>query len=451
MMSSNETGSCSDSESRYMRFLKETFQRAIGMPLPKIPMNEGELIPLDDKSEKCLLYGSKVAAQNPYLIQGGIGEFIRKSQEGYFLIGFWGHGINSHAFYYSRVDSWSKVFLRLGYGGGYMDNALEAKYIKDFLIRYFDFENKIQSHVKKLIVIESMMEGLYKAILPNGEEYEIRESLLRKPNFEDRFGHLLKEPTVARIMDNIPHSFRGYAGDPESELDVAFLLGLVLDYLPFRLVVTIINDAFPDCEGFDPVTGAPVRIELEILSRNYMMHGHPNKGCHYIVCWRDNWPESGIKVISLEDIIYKNNLDGKCFIFIPKPGSLREQLHDLKERDAEVYQVVNYFLNDVLERIFQKYKGTRIDDRLTKHFSVRAANGKGIFGIYPHGKLVCLNVNEFIKRFGDNIAESAKVFRETIWAIKILRSTKDADRAGEALDVFLDAISKEKRGKHINK
>ncbi|TRZ48889.1 hypothetical protein D4S03_09075 [bacterium] len=431
-----------------MKFLKETFQRAIGMPLPKIPMDEGELIPLDDKSDKCLLYGSKVAAENPFLIQGSIGEFIKESPDGYFLIGFWGHGINSYAFYYSRVDSWSRVFLRLGYGGVYMHNELEAKYIKDFLIRYFDFENKIQSHVKELIVIESMMEGLYRVILPNGKKHEIRKSLLRKPNFEDRFGHLLEKSTGVRNMDNIPHSFRGYAGDPESELDVAFLLGLVLDYLPFRLVVSSINDAFPDCEGFDPVTGAPVRIELEVFSRNYKLHGHPSKGCHYIVCWRDNWPESetesGIKVISLEDIIYKNNLDGKHFIFIPKPGSLREQLDDLKERDAEVYQVVYYFLNDVLEKIFQKYKGTRINDRLTKHFSVRAANGKGVFGIYPHGKLVCLKVNEFVKRFGDDIAESAKVFRETILGIKILRSTKDADRAGEALDVFLNAISKEK-------
>lgn len=87
-------------------------------------------------------------------------------------------------------------------------------------------------------------------------------------------------------MTENPPDFSGYAGEPESELEVAFLLGLVYDHLPFRLVVKSINDTFPDCQGFDPVTKEPVRIELEVLSRNYLLHGHPMKGCDYIVCWR---------------------------------------------------------------------------------------------------------------------------------------------------------------------
>jgi len=61
-------------------------------------------------------------------------------------------------------------------------------------------------------------------------------------------------------MTDIPKEFRGYAGEPQSELEVAFLLGLLYDYLPFPFVVTSINDAFPDCEGIDPKSGQPVRI-----------------------------------------------------------------------------------------------------------------------------------------------------------------------------------------------
>jgi hypothetical protein len=242
-------------------------------------------------------------------------------------------------------------------------------------------------------------------------------------------------------MNEIPPDFSGYAGEPESELDVAFLLGLVYKYLPFRLVMTSINDAFPDCEAFDPITKKSVRIELEVLSRNYLSHGHPINGCDYIVCWRDNWPESPIPVISIEDLIEKNNLEEKCFIFVPRPGSLRQQLDDLKERDIIVYQVVRYFLGEVLEKIFQRHEGVYVDDTQTKHFCVRSSNGRGIFEFSPHGGLFCLKVEECIKRFGEGIADTAKVFRDTVYGIKMLRSTKDADRVGQALDDFLNAIS----------
>ena len=104
-------------------------------------------------------------------------------------------------------------------------------------------------------------------------------------------------------MSKIPGEFRGYAGEPESELGVAFLLGLLHDYLPFPMVVNSINDAFPDCEGVNPETEKPIRIELEVLSQNYVRHDYPLKGCDYIPCWRDNWPEPKILVISLKKII----------------------------------------------------------------------------------------------------------------------------------------------------
>lgn len=157
----------------------------------------------------------------------------------------------------------------------------------------------------------------------------------------------------------------------------------------------------------------------------------------------DNWPESPIPVISIEDLIDKNSLEGKRFLFVPpRPGSLRKQLDDLKEQDIAVYQVVHYFLSDVLDNIFRKHPGTHVDDKLTKHFSVRAPNGYGIFGFYPYGKLVCLRVDEFVKRFGVGVADGARVFRDTVLGIKMLRSIEDADQVGKALDIFLNAIAK---------
>lgn len=87
---------------------------------------------------RSLLVGSKGAIKRQYLIQGDIGEFLRHAPEGYFLVGFWGHGFNSHAFYYLRVDSKSKIFFRLPYGGVYMDNKNEAEHISKFLPEFFD-------------------------------------------------------------------------------------------------------------------------------------------------------------------------------------------------------------------------------------------------------------------------------------------------------------------------
>jgi len=31
--------------------------------------------------------------------------------QGYFLVDFWGHGISSSAFYFSRVDAWSRILF----------------------------------------------------------------------------------------------------------------------------------------------------------------------------------------------------------------------------------------------------------------------------------------------------------------------------------------------------
>lgn len=175
-----------------MSKLAEIFQKEIGMTLPYIPEPFGKLLPLFKPYDKCLLFGSKVAVEKPYLVQGSISEFLETATKGYFLIGFWGHGVNSYAFYYSRVDSRSKVFFRLGYGGAYMDNELEAKHIREFLSAYFSFEKKIADKVENIVAIDSMMSGFYKVTLPDGSKYEIKESLLDKPHFEDRFDHILE-------------------------------------------------------------------------------------------------------------------------------------------------------------------------------------------------------------------------------------------------------------------
>ena len=243
-----------------------------------------------------------------------------------------------------------------------------------------------------------------------------------------------------RMTEQVPEGFRGYVGEPSSELSVAFLLGLLYDYLPFPFVPTRINDAFPDCEGVDPTTGSYVGIELELLSSNYSAHGHPLDGCDYIVCWRDDWPESPIPVISLEELIAENDLEGKRFVLSPRPGSLRAQMEELQAAHPDVHEVVSYMLDSVFADIRKRIPGARLDEGLSAAFSLRDPRGKGVIGVTPRGKLICNSVQQYVRDYGDWIREPARRFRGRIKGIGVLRTRDQADEVGEALTTFLVAM-----------
>jgi hypothetical protein len=167
-----------------MNKLIETFKKSFGTSIPRIMLPKEEIFPLDNKnSEEAFLFGSKIARKEQFLSGGDIGSFIESAPKGYFLIGFWGYGVNSYAFYYSRVDSWSKIFFRLPYGGIYMDNEKMGKCVREFLTSYFKFERRIKKRVKTLIAVESMGEGYYKIELPDGEAFELEESLFENAEF----------------------------------------------------------------------------------------------------------------------------------------------------------------------------------------------------------------------------------------------------------------------------
>ena len=108
-----------------MRRLSTFFRESFGISLSQVvDLPQEELFCL---SEEGLLYGSAIARENKYLVQSDIHEFKTSDARGYFLMGYWGHGINSYAFYYSRIDDWSHIFFRLAYGGAYMNNDEAAR------------------------------------------------------------------------------------------------------------------------------------------------------------------------------------------------------------------------------------------------------------------------------------------------------------------------------------
>ena len=174
-----------------LKNLETMFNNAFGKPISQvIPLKEG-LVPIEGSVESSLMFGSPVAAKEQFLLQSDIDRFLTSCPEGYFLVGFWGHGINSCAFYYSRVDAWSRVFFRLPFGGVYTDNNAMADHILKFLTGFIYYEIKLKEAGVSFIATESMHRGYYKIAMPGNNIFELKESLLASPNFDEKFGEFL--------------------------------------------------------------------------------------------------------------------------------------------------------------------------------------------------------------------------------------------------------------------
>lgn len=130
-----------------------------------------------------LLWGSAISQQEPLLTQSDIEAFLSGSRAGYFLIGFWGHGVNSHAFYYVRDDGRNRIFLRLSYGGAYTDNEEQARRVATFLPAFVDFERRHREAGSVLRVVESMGWGDYEVITAEGQRRGFRRSLFLRSDF----------------------------------------------------------------------------------------------------------------------------------------------------------------------------------------------------------------------------------------------------------------------------
>lgn len=166
-----------------MRKLNSTFEDVFGIPFSVIQLPEYELLPIFGSADSALLFGSASAVKRPILVQLEILYFEEYCPSEYFLLGFWGHGVNTYAFYYSRSDEWSKVCFRLPYGGVYMNNNQAATDIAQFLLSYFTFERQLIGSGYHLIAIDSMWEGRYKIETPEGKQIEYEGSLLESADF----------------------------------------------------------------------------------------------------------------------------------------------------------------------------------------------------------------------------------------------------------------------------
>jgi len=133
-----------DLEKAYQTYICET------MPLGLVPAGQ-ELHWLDQ-----LLFGSAAALEYVYRVQSDLEKFLTGAPEGLFVIGFWGHGIQSHAFYVQRVEPWCRVYLRLPYGGAYSDREADARNLHSTLLALPAFLADARRVCRHLRLVDSM-------------------------------------------------------------------------------------------------------------------------------------------------------------------------------------------------------------------------------------------------------------------------------------------------------
>jgi hypothetical protein len=101
---------------------------------------------------------------------------------------------------------------------------------------------------------------------------------------------------------DLPH----FRHAPTHEQGVVLLFGMLARELGF--IVERAGPGFPDCDAKRRLQGGGwqgVRIEFEMESRNFRVHGHDAAACDLIVCWEHNWADCPLEVLELKSEVGK--------------------------------------------------------------------------------------------------------------------------------------------------
>lgn len=113
---------------------------------------------------------------------------------GHHTVGFWGHGVNSYAFYAIFKNPNESVYLRLHRGGAYTDPVKMANDIANYILALTQLLRTTRAANGQLLVIESMGAGFYRYQI-DGSQSEITESLLGRRDIGDALVALI-DPEV---------------------------------------------------------------------------------------------------------------------------------------------------------------------------------------------------------------------------------------------------------------
>lgn len=155
-----------------------------GMTFSEIPIPQNNLYQIPNQ----YLIGSIEAVKDKYfeyIVRGNIERFFEKNWNKYFLMGFWGYGLNNHAFYYLRSDSKRKIYFKLPYGGVSGDINKQKKRINKFLVRFFEIDKELNDDLEYLKISQSMFDTFFKLKLKDKKELKSNNAFYySEDNFE---------------------------------------------------------------------------------------------------------------------------------------------------------------------------------------------------------------------------------------------------------------------------
>ena len=134
--------------------LKGRFYKCFGYELPAALEFDPETEPLHPGSDDWLAFSRAAQSENVRLPV--FEDNLKEAPSGTWLLGFWGYGANSYAFYLARKDKKREVFLRLFYGGVYGNPERDAVEVRTFLQRYVAFEEWAASNLERWNIVNSM-------------------------------------------------------------------------------------------------------------------------------------------------------------------------------------------------------------------------------------------------------------------------------------------------------
>jgi hypothetical protein len=161
--------------------LRQAFEKTLGIPFSVLPTPDRPLLRIFD--EPVMLYGTREAKEKPVLYSGQVDSFADGKYPDYYLVGAWGYGVNSYAFYYVRDDGRSRIYFRLAHGGFYMDNEAQAKRIARFLPAFFAFESEQLRAGARVLAIDAMGWGLYR-VTRDGQVRELFGTIFASPDLD---------------------------------------------------------------------------------------------------------------------------------------------------------------------------------------------------------------------------------------------------------------------------
>jgi hypothetical protein len=79
-----------------------------------------------------------------------------KGSSAYRLFTFWGYGSNSYAFYYTRISEAGEMYLRLPFGGVYMNELTSRNNLIEKLLFYENLFQELSDKKAKFVIRDNM-------------------------------------------------------------------------------------------------------------------------------------------------------------------------------------------------------------------------------------------------------------------------------------------------------